>query len=648
MSNKITKKKLNSIVKDYLPEFVKSEEEYQTFIAFMEAFYEYLETSSGALGSIRNLRSLQDVDRTLDEFVDHWHNTLAENLPSSIVSDKRLLLKHMRDVYLAKGTEKSYKLLFRVLFNDDIEMRYPGENILYASGGEWREFIELTLNEANGSFFGLEYTPITGQTSNATGVIERIEKITRDGEKIWRIFYSIESKDGEFEEGEEILFSNGNTGVIKNVKENIGEYSTNQSLISTEGATLHDGFYYQKYSYVVVSGETAYDDIVNDPQLLDSLGIGIWSWRDIVRRILHPAGTILFSEFRTSSVVRGGRMNASQLVRLVLEISTEKDKENIIESWDYETHIEEFLDYQFVYEDPTRFDTYGLIDESIDESIDFGQLLASKSQTKLKDVDIDIDVDKYYFIKTRTHKDLSKYLGIDNRFHLDFEKHVVNKADISSERKISFGIRSERRIVNNVTEQNDYGKIENHVTETIDYKTLDEKIDKQEDFGILYIPPDIEISSNSNYSISVETNQNITNYSDYSDFNFIPFNEKKNTYKISAYKKLPVNHRSIYDNLVDENDYPVFTGNRYGIYWDDDGNEIHDESTMETFVENFPSILINRDSYIYKYINNIEDYMLIERDKKDEDDYGLIDESIDESIDYEDIAKDWNKIATIG
>lgn len=51
--------------------------------------------------------------------------------------DERLLIKNIRDIYAQKGTEASIRLLFKLLFNEDIEIDYPGKRILRASDGKW-------------------------------------------------------------------------------------------------------------------------------------------------------------------------------------------------------------------------------------------------------------------------------------------------------------------------------------------------------------------------------------------------------------------------------------------------------------------------------------------------------------------------------
>lgn len=140
----ITKPKLSSLVSKQLPEFIR--EDYPTFVAFLEAYYEWLGTQDA------DLYQLRDIDTTLETFLEHFKSELAFNIPAVEV-DQRFLLTHVKDKYLAKGSEASFKLLFRLLFNKDITVDYPGRKLLRASDGRWNQdvsiFIKVNAGDPN-------------------------------------------------------------------------------------------------------------------------------------------------------------------------------------------------------------------------------------------------------------------------------------------------------------------------------------------------------------------------------------------------------------------------------------------------------------------------------------------------------------------
>ena len=132
--------KTSLLINSQVPEFVR--EEHPTFIAFLEAYYEYLETKQGSddndlLTKSKELRYISDVDSSIDNFQSNFFDTYANLVPRDVQVDKSILMKHLLPLYLAKGNEKSFKLLFRLLYNEDLEILQPKTNILRASDGKW-------------------------------------------------------------------------------------------------------------------------------------------------------------------------------------------------------------------------------------------------------------------------------------------------------------------------------------------------------------------------------------------------------------------------------------------------------------------------------------------------------------------------------
>lgn len=131
----IKRPNLSSLVSRQLPEFVR--EDYQTFVAFLEAYYEYMDAQPDS-----DLKSLRDIDSTLDSFIKQFRNELANNFPTPAI-DEKFLLQHMKEHYFAKGSEASFKFLFRVLFNKDVTLDYPSKQMLRASDGRWNQDVSI-------------------------------------------------------------------------------------------------------------------------------------------------------------------------------------------------------------------------------------------------------------------------------------------------------------------------------------------------------------------------------------------------------------------------------------------------------------------------------------------------------------------------
>ena len=128
-----------AVVQQLFPEFYR--EEYPSLVEFIEAYYQFLqsETFTGRILGIR------DLDSTIDMFADQLRKELALAMPSETVLDKRELLRNAKAFYSSKGTEASYKFLFRALFGTNVEIFYPSSVILRASDGRWEQDTELQV-----------------------------------------------------------------------------------------------------------------------------------------------------------------------------------------------------------------------------------------------------------------------------------------------------------------------------------------------------------------------------------------------------------------------------------------------------------------------------------------------------------------------
>jgi len=132
----------SSLIPNQVPEFIR--EDYPTFVAFVEAYYEYLDQQGV------DLKSVRDLDETLDSFIDHFRKELALHLPKEITIDEKFLLQHIKNQYLAKGSEGSFKLLFRLLYNKPVQVQYPNRQMLRASDGRWQQEISMFVKVSLG------------------------------------------------------------------------------------------------------------------------------------------------------------------------------------------------------------------------------------------------------------------------------------------------------------------------------------------------------------------------------------------------------------------------------------------------------------------------------------------------------------------
>ena len=78
----------------------------------------------GLIPTILNLLEQRDVDKSFERFLVYFEKEYLLNIPVDILADPRKLIKHIKDFNLARGSEKSFQLLFRILYNDSVKFYY--------------------------------------------------------------------------------------------------------------------------------------------------------------------------------------------------------------------------------------------------------------------------------------------------------------------------------------------------------------------------------------------------------------------------------------------------------------------------------------------------------------------------------------------
>lgn len=200
-------KNISVLVQNHMPSFYK--EEGQDFLAFIKAYFEYLEDTNNTLYKSRRLLENRDIDKTLDEFVQSFVEKYLVGVPDTFVLQptddddrKRFLIKHIFDLYRSKGTQRGYDLLFRLLFNETIEIEIPGDVLLKPSDGNFIRPAFLEVDSAP-NLSSLVNQRIIGQASQATALVEAFRKFFIDGREVNVL--SISDLSGNFITGEYVF-----------------------------------------------------------------------------------------------------------------------------------------------------------------------------------------------------------------------------------------------------------------------------------------------------------------------------------------------------------------------------------------------------------------------------------------------------------
>jgi hypothetical protein len=185
--------RISALVKDQFPDFYK--EEGEKFLAFIQAYYEYMEQEGKLTHEIQHLKDYSSISETTDEFIQYFISTFLPSVPVEVAADKRLMVKYINYFNQTRGTLAAYKLLFRAIYNEEIEVEYPADQILKVSDGDWRRerYLVSSYDPASYSFIG---KTIRGQESGAEALVEDIVRKNIRGRDIMQILLS--NIKGEF------------------------------------------------------------------------------------------------------------------------------------------------------------------------------------------------------------------------------------------------------------------------------------------------------------------------------------------------------------------------------------------------------------------------------------------------------------------
>ena len=208
---------------------------------------------------VQNIQQLLDyanTDKTIQGFLTKFRNSFLSSIPENLHSsvDKRKLIKNVKSLYQAKGTKRASEIFFKLLFNENAEIRYPKENMLRVSDGKWETKTILRCTEVGDvDATNLIGQKITQKASNivnqATAVVEDVFKFIIGSTTIVELVLGLDSINGTFVAGQNITgIDNTNedaiitatiTGIIgdKTITNDGSLYNSNDSITLTAGGT---------------------------------------------------------------------------------------------------------------------------------------------------------------------------------------------------------------------------------------------------------------------------------------------------------------------------------------------------------------------------------------------------------------------------
>lgn len=155
-------------------------EDGRLFVEFVKEYYKYLDLREN---NFRDALIIRDVDTTYERFLSFFKEKYLKGYPLPDTVDTRFLVKHIQDLYRRKGTEESLRLLFRIFFDEEIEVFYPSSAILKPSDSKYGSsaYLELKRVETYRDYAIRKGDRIRGSSSKTTGFVDELIFVTIEG-----------------------------------------------------------------------------------------------------------------------------------------------------------------------------------------------------------------------------------------------------------------------------------------------------------------------------------------------------------------------------------------------------------------------------------------------------------------------------------
>lgn len=240
----VSNNKTTHLVATQVPQFVR--DDHETFVMFLEEYYSFLSQEGQAEYVAKNFNNYLDVD-TIKSHIEEFHHGPAgyetyhvflrkmydnfiKLIPSKSLGDKAIILKHVKDFYRARGSEKSVRFLLRIFLgkevNQDIGFYYPKRDILKASDGKWIieksiRIRDIAVDNAANDITSLNFISktIRGAKSNATAIVETVDTYFQNGFLITEL--KISGTVRNFVNGEKVFCYYTEEGIDKLLSANL-------------------------------------------------------------------------------------------------------------------------------------------------------------------------------------------------------------------------------------------------------------------------------------------------------------------------------------------------------------------------------------------------------------------------------------------
>jgi hypothetical protein len=85
------------------------------------------------------LLEYRNVETSIDTYIGYLKDELYPSIPITYYGDKRVIASKFREFFQSKSNEDSYRFIFKLLYDDNIDFYYPGNDIIRVSSGKFEK-----------------------------------------------------------------------------------------------------------------------------------------------------------------------------------------------------------------------------------------------------------------------------------------------------------------------------------------------------------------------------------------------------------------------------------------------------------------------------------------------------------------------------
>lgn len=156
-------------------------------VEFLKEYYNFLSQSGQPTNVIENIVENKDLDTAIEKYISLIEKEIGYGMVSRMEANKTNVYKNIEEFYDAKGSLDSFKLLFKLLYNTEVEVTLPKTQILIASDGRWEQQNVVYAQTISGNIFSIVNTQIDITNTNGAIVSVEVERVRFVKDNIYEI-----------------------------------------------------------------------------------------------------------------------------------------------------------------------------------------------------------------------------------------------------------------------------------------------------------------------------------------------------------------------------------------------------------------------------------------------------------------------------